>query len=94
MRGGRAGLIDRVQQEGMFYTYVLQSQKDTKLYIGYSEDLRRRLHEHNAGLVPATKERSPMKLVYYEACQQKAKAIEREKYFKTGFGRRFLKMRI
>ncbi len=38
--------------------------------------------------------RPSLKLVYYEACQNKEKAIEREKYFKTGFGRRFLKNRL
>jgi len=44
--------------------------------------------------VHATKNRRPLKLVYYEACKSREKAIAREKYFKTGFGRRFLKNRI
>ncbi len=78
----------------MFYTYVLKSNKDSKLYIGFSEDLIKRIKEHNNGLVEATKERRPLELVYYEACKNKDKAIKREKYFKTGFGRRFLKSRI
>ncbi len=78
----------------MFYTYVLKSEKDSKLYIGFSKDLRKRIKEHNNGLVEATKERRPFKLIYYEACENKDKAIKREKYFKTGFGRRFLKSRI
>jgi len=78
----------------MFYTYVLKSQKDNKLYIGYSNDLKRRLSEHNNGKVEATKSRRPIILVYYEACLDEKKAIAREKYFKTGFGRRFLKNRI
>ncbi|MFH1536701.1 MAG: GIY-YIG nuclease family protein [Patescibacteria group bacterium] len=78
----------------MYYTYVLESQKDSKYYIGFTDDLNKRFDEHNKGLVPATKNRRPFKLVYYEACQNKEKAIKREKYFKTGFGRRFLKNRI
>lgn len=78
----------------MYYTYVLQSKKDGKLYIGFTEDLKRRYQEHEQGLVDATKDRRPFKLVYYEACQKKEKAIAREKYFKSGFGRRFLKERI
>ncbi|MCX6731468.1 MAG: GIY-YIG nuclease family protein [Candidatus Parcubacteria bacterium] len=78
----------------MFYTYVLQSQKDEKLYIGFSENLKQRILEHNKGLVDATKNRRPLKLVYYEACSDKYSALEREKYFKTGFGRRFLKSRL
>ena len=78
----------------MFYTYVLKSKIDDKLYIGFCEDLKKRLTEHNSGKVSSTKPRIPLKLVYYEACLCKGKAISREKYFKTGFGRRFLKSRI
>lgn len=78
----------------MFYTYVLQSKKDNNLYIGYTDDLKARFGNHNKGLVDATKGRRPFILVYYEACLKEKKAIEREKYFKTGFGRRFLNNRI
>ena len=78
----------------MFYTYVLKSIKDKKLYIGFTEDIDKRLKEHNSGNVKSTLVRRPLKLVYLEACLNKDKAIKREKYFKTGFGRRFLKDRI
>lgn len=78
----------------MFYTYVLHSDSDGRLYIGWTNDLDRRLLEHNLGKTPSTQSRRPLRLVYYEACLDKEKAIAREKYFKTGFGRRFLKSRI
>ena len=78
----------------MFYTYVLKSEKDSNLYIGYSDNLKQRVANHNKGLVEATRDRRPLQLVYYEACLNKSKALEREKYFKTGFRRRFLKSRI
>lgn len=78
----------------MFYTYVLQSNKDGKLYIGWTTNLNNRILNHNKGLVGSTKDRLPLKLVYYEACLQKDKAIEREKQLKTGFGRAYLKRRI
>ena len=78
----------------MYFTYVLKSEVDGKLYIGYTSNLENRTEEHTKGLVPATKSRRPMKLVYYEACLNKDNAIKREKYFKTGFGRRFLANRI
>ena len=78
----------------MFYTYVLRSKLDKKLYIGFCGDLRKRFSEHNSGKVESTKPRVPFDLVYYEACLDKEKAIKREKYFKTGFGRRYLKTRL
>lgn len=78
----------------MFFTYVLRSKADNKLYIGFTNDLKRRVIEHNSGEVKSTVLRRPFELVYYEACLLKDKAIQREKYFKTGFGRAFLKKRI
>lgn len=78
----------------MFYTYVLKSKKDNELYVGFSSNLKKRIEEHNKGFVNITKGRRPFKLVYYEACCDKQKAIEREKALKTGFGRSYLKRRI
>jgi putative endonuclease len=77
-----------------YYTYVLRSKKDQKLYTGWSSDLKSRLKEHNSGKVEATKDRRPFDLVYYEACLDKKRAIEREKQLKTGFGGSYLKRRI
>lgn len=78
----------------MYYTYVLLSQKDGNFYIGFTPDLKERVIKHKKGLVGAIKNRRPLKLVYYEACWNKKKAIMREKYFKAGYGRRSLKNRI
>jgi putative endonuclease len=78
----------------LFFTYVLKSVKDQDLYIGWTDDLQNRIDTHNKGLVTSTASRHPFELVYYEACLSKEKAIAREKYFKSGFGRRFLKDRI
>ena len=78
----------------MYYTYVLLSNRDNKFYIGYSADLRVRFNEHQEGKVTATQNRRPLMIVYYEACLNKQDAIKREKYFKTGFGRRFLSNRL
>lgn len=78
----------------MFYTYVLQSIKDGNLYIGWTQDLRERITKHNKGLVESTKNRRPLKLVYYEACLVKEDAIKREKSLKTGYGRSYLSRRL
>jgi putative endonuclease len=78
----------------MFYTYVLKSEKDGRLYIGWTKVLRNRFKEHKDGQVIATKNRLPMGLVYYEACLSEKRAIAREKQLKTGFGRAYLKRRL
>ena len=74
-----------------FYVYVLFSFKDRKLYIGYSENLNNRILEHQKGRVRATKERLPLILIHYEAFTNKNDAKAREKFLKSGFGRRQLK---
>lgn len=76
-----------------YYTYVLRC-ADAKLYIGFSHDLQKRIERHRQGFVSATKDRRPVQLIYYEACLVKVRALEREQYFKTGFGRDFIKKRI
>ena len=52
----------------MHYTYVLQSEKDMKFYTGFTKDLKLRFEQHNKGFVESTKDRRPLKLIYYEAC--------------------------
>lgn len=78
----------------MFYTYVLKSNKDGKLYTGWTKNLENRIKEHNNGLVEATRNRLPLKLVYYEACLSEKGAADREKQLKSGFGRAYLKRRL
>jgi len=76
------------------YTYVLESTKDGNLYVGWTDNLTKRLREHNTGQVTSTEWRRPLTLIYFEACFSKKAALRRERYFKTGFGRRFLKNRL
>ena len=78
----------------MFYVYILQSVKDGNLYAGFTSDLRRRLLKHAAGKVFSTKSRRPLKLIYCEVCLNEYDARQREKYFKTGVGKRFNKNRL
>ena len=76
-----------------FYTYVLRC-FDSKLYIGHTDDLRRRLREHKNGRVEATAYRLPVDLIYYEACRDLSLAKSRERQLKSGFGRAYLKRRL
>jgi putative endonuclease len=78
----------------MYYTYVIHSEKDGRFYTGFTKDLRNRLQEHNMGRVASTKNRGPFKLIYYEACIDQQDAIAREKYLKSGMGKRYLKNRL
>ena len=78
----------------MFYTYVLQSLKDYKFYIGYSSDLKRRMKEHRNGGSKSTKRRLPLRLLYYEAHTSKIDARRREKYFKTEKGKSTLRQML
>ncbi len=52
------------------------------------------IREHNAGRLPSTKERGPFELVYYEVCLNEQDALAREKYLKSGMGKRYLKNRL
>ena len=78
----------------MHYTYVIQSKKDSKWYTGYTHDLRKRLRKHNDGKVFSTKGRGPFELIYYEGCMNEQDARQREKYLKSGMGKRYLKNRL
>jgi len=62
----------------MFFVYILKSLKDSNLYFGYTNDLRKRFKEHNSGLVDSTKFRKPWRLVYYEAYTSQQDATHRE----------------
>ena len=78
----------------MFYTYVLQSEKDGKKYIGFTKNLKSRFEQHQKGKVESTKDRRPFKLIYYEACLTEQDALKREKYLKTYRGKQFLQKRL
>src|SRR6476620_5369072 len=78
----------------MFYVYVLRSESDSGFYIGFSTNLRARLRQHQDGESFATKSRGPWKLIYYEAYTEREDAEGREKFLKSGAGRRFLRAQL
>jgi putative endonuclease len=67
---------------------------DHNFYVGYTNDLKNRIEEHNDVKVKSTKNRRPFKLVYYEACLNQQDATHREKYLKTAWGKRYIKSRL
>ena len=78
----------------MYYTYVLISKGDGRLYIGSTSNLKRRFEEHNKGLNKSTKNRRPFKLIYYEAYILKKDATKAEMFFKSSYGREVLKGKL
>jgi putative endonuclease len=76
----------------MWYTYILESQKNKRLYVGITDNLERRIQEHNDGIGGEyTKKNRPFKLIFYEAYSEKIDAFRVEKFFKGGYGREVLK---
>ncbi len=72
----------------MFYVYLLHSQKDGKLYTGFTPDLKHRIKAHEGGYVQATKTRRLLVLIHYEAFLTSEDARRREKYLKGGNGKK------
>jgi putative endonuclease len=76
------------------YVYVLRSLRDGMFYVGFTKNLANRIESHNKGLIPSTKQRRPLQLVYWEGCLNQADATLREKYLKTAWGKRYIKNRL
>ena len=75
----------------IYYVYIIRSNKKNYTYIGLTNCIERRFNEHNLGYVKKTKYYSPFTLIYSERCKTRHDARQRKKYFKSGFGREFLK---
>jgi putative endonuclease len=74
----------------MYYVYVLKSINFGKFYVGFTSNVNKRLEEHNSGKTKSNKAYAPFAIVYTETFETREEARKREKYFKTGGGRRFL----
>ncbi len=77
-----------------YYTYVLISEKMGTFYTGAASNLKKRISKHNNGLIPSTKYKRHVKLIYFEACVNKDNAFRREIYLKSGMGKRYSKNRL
>jgi putative endonuclease len=78
----------------MYFVYVLKSQKDGRFYKGMTNDLDRRIYEHNIGKHKSTRPYRPWELVYRETVNDRTEARKREKYLKSGIGREYLKKKL
>jgi putative endonuclease len=73
-----------------YFVYILKSLKDGRFYKGQTQNIEKRLLEHNSGKTKSTKGNVPWESVYFESLKLKEEALLREKHFKTGIGRAFL----
>ena len=75
----------------MIYIYVLRSERDGRFYVGMSENVSRRVLEHNTGKTKSTKGFVPWKLFFSEEFPNRITARKREKYLKSGYGKQWIK---
>ena len=80
----------------MHIVYVLENTNDSSWYIGQTDDLKRRLSQHNSGQGGRTTKMKPgpWKLIYAEAYCDKRDALGREKFLKGGSGRKYLNKQL
>ncbi len=78
----------------MYYTYIIQSEKNGRYYIGHTADIEQRIIRHNAGATPSTKAARPWKLVYAEEYSTKSEAYNRERDIKKKKSRVYIEQLI
>ena len=78
----------------MYYSYVLRSLKNGILYKGSTQDIENRLSTHNSGVVNFTSKHLPWELILSEKFETRAEAMKREKWYKTGVGREWIKSKL
>ena len=83
--------ISNKNRLSMYFVYVLKSISHSKTYVGFTNDINRRLKEHNSGKSKFTSKFAPWEIIYKEEYSSQEDAIKREKYLKSATGRRFLK---
>ncbi len=86
--------MNPVRDNKFYYVYVLRSKKNEMWYTGLTDDLRKRFNQHNKGLGGWTKNKGPFELIYCESCKNVTDARSREKYLKSGMGKRYLGNRL
>ena len=76
----------------MHYVYAISSLERNYIYVGLTDNIERRLSEHNTGKNKTTKPYSPFVVIYFEECSSRIEAWIKEKYFKSGCGKEKLKI--
>jgi len=97
---GRQGIGRRLpngsqaMDSNSYIVYALKSLKHNYIYVGMTQNLERRVSEHNAGACSSTRFHAPFRVIYTELQSSRIAARSREKYLKSGVGKEFLKSLI
>jgi len=78
----------------MYYVYILKSLRDGTYYTGFTEDLKRRIKNHNWHEATYSKSKAPFDLIWFRCFIDKRKALSFEKYLKQGSGFAFARKRL
>ena len=74
-----------------YFVYAIKSELDGRIYVGFSEDVEKRLKEHNSGKTKSTKGFRPWDIIFTQECDSRIEARKLEKYYKSGIGKEKLK---
>jgi len=77
-----------------YFVYAIRSKIDRRFYVGFTENVQKRLNEHNSGKTKSTKGYRPWDLIFTTECQTRAEARKLEKYYKGGSGKEKLKQMV
>jgi len=78
----------------MYYTYILESLNHSKTYVGITNDLFRRLTQHNSGYNTFSKRYSPWRIIHKETFKNRIEARKKEKYLKSAAGRKWIRYNL
>ena len=84
-------LVDTQDLKRMFYVYAIKITLRNYIYVGLTDNLERRLSEHEKGKNKTTKPYRPFVLIHTEMFKKRIEAREREKYLKSGIGKDYLR---
>jgi len=78
----------------MYFTYILESKKNNRYYYGSTQNIYKRLKEHNSGSAKSTKNLRPLELIYFEEFETLSEARQREARFKKLKNKKYIKWLI
>ena len=83
-------MAENPSERKMFFVYVIKSLSHKNRYVGSTDNIDKRIREHNLGKCRYTKGRIPWSLIFSETYSTRNEAMKRERFLKSGKGREWL----